>query len=139
MSVVKPPSMQPSDDFDGLLRAFFRRQLPHPWPAPRALSASVVASRSRSATGRSLMRSRGALAASGALLLFGSWLLPSRITPDVKPEHGPNGSLISDNPRGMPKRHKNPKQVENKNKPGLAAEEDEQFPELDESDIPLLK
>jgi hypothetical protein len=83
------------------------------------------------------MRSRWALAASVALLLFGSWLLPGRFAPDGKPDHGPNGPMISDKPRDMP-RERN-KQVENKNKPGFAADEGEPIREFEESQPPMLR
>ncbi len=132
MSVLEPPPLQPGDDLDRLLRTFLRSQLPHPWPSP-----PVTSCQRRPADGRNLMRSRWSLAASVALLLVGSWLLPSRFTPDARPEHGPNGSMISDNPRDAPKRHKD--QIENKNKPGLAADDGEDFPELEESAPPMLR
>jgi hypothetical protein len=136
MSVLEPPPLQPGDDLDGLLRKFLQSQLPKPWPPPR-LPSTVTSSQRRPSNGKNLMRSRWALAASVALLLVGSWLLPSRFTPDGKPDHGPSGALISDNPRDMPREHK--KQGENKNRPGLAADENDQLPELEESDSPRLR
>jgi hypothetical protein len=138
MSVVEPPPPQRGDELDDLLRAFFRSQLPQPWPRwqDRRDAGPLV---HRIGKGRDLMRSRWTLAASVALLLFGSWLLPSRFTPDAKPEHGPNGLMITDKPRDMLKGHKKPKFDEDKNKPGLAAEEDEQAPELEKSDMPMLR
>lgn len=135
MSVVEPPPLQPGDDLDGLLRAFLRSQLPKPWPPPRVFSA-VTSCQRRPASGRNLMRSRWALAASVALLFFGSWLLPSRITFDTQSEHGPNGRMISDNPRDMPREHKRHKQVEKKNKSGLAADPGDPIPD---SDVPMLR
>jgi hypothetical protein len=83
------------------------------------------------------MRSRWALAASVALLLFASWLVPGRFTPDGKLDHGPNGPMVSDKPRDMPREHKN--RSENKNRPGLAADEGEQIPKLEASDLPMLR
>jgi hypothetical protein len=136
MSVLEPPPLQPGDDLDGLLRTFLRSQLPQPWPPPR-LPSDVASCQRRPPNGRSLMRSRWALAASVALLLFGSWLLPSRFAPDVKPDHGPNGPMISDKPRDMPREHKN--RSENKNRPGLAADQGEQIPEIEELDPPMLR
>jgi hypothetical protein len=136
MSVLEPPPSQPGDDLDGLLRTFLRSQLPQPWPSPR-LPSDVASCQRRPASGRNLMRSRWALAASVALLLFGSWLLPSRFAPDGKPDHGPNGPMISDKPRDMP-RERN-KQVENKNKPGFAADEGDPIPEFEESVPPMLR
>ncbi len=136
MSVLEPPPMRPGDDLDGLLRAFLRSQMPKPWPPPRLPNTASPGER-RQIGGRNLMRSRWALAASVALLLFASWLLPSRFTTDGKPDHGPTGPMISDNPRDMPREHK--KQGENKTKQGLAAEEDEPLPELEESDSSKLQ
>src|SRR5579884_277089 len=130
MSVLEPRPLQPGDDLDRLLRTFLRSQLPHPWPPP-PVTSTVASRQRRPGDGRNLMRSRWTLAASVALLLVGSWLLPSRFTPDAKPESGPSGPMISDNPRDVPKQHKH--QIENKNKPGLAVDDGEDFPELEES------
>ena len=118
--------MQPGDDLDGLLRAFFRSQLPQPWPTPRVLS-DVTSCQRRPANGRSLIRSRWSLAASVAILLSGSLLLPSRFASDDRTEHGTSGPFISSGDI-LPKPHKDHKQkgVENKNKPGLAADDDDQ-------------
>jgi hypothetical protein len=59
------------DDVDGLLRVFFRAQVPKPWPvlkppATKSRQEGVAAPR-----GLSLLRSRIALAASLLILLFG--------------------------------------------------------------------
>jgi len=66
----------PPDEIDGLLRAFFRAELPDPWPVlkPPADDENPVAVRK---TGRTwaMMRSRLALAASIGLLLVGCWFL----------------------------------------------------------------
>ncbi len=137
MSVVEPPPAQPDDSLEGLLRKFFRSQLPHPWPAPRVPS-SVSSYQRRPAGERNLMRSRWALAASVALLLLGSFLLPSRFTHDGKSENGLGGPMISDNPRRMHKPDKQRKASENKNHPGFRFEEG-QLPDLDDGDLPPLK
>jgi hypothetical protein len=138
MNVVQPPPMQPGDDLDGLLRKFFRRQLPNPWPPPRLLS-DVSSCQRRPANGQNLMRSRWTLAASVALLLFGSWLLPNRFTTDARTGPGPNGPMITNIPLDAPKAHRKQQEIENKNKPGLAADEGEPIPELDQSDPPMLR
>jgi len=139
MNVVEPPPSQSGDDLEGLLRAFLRSQLPQPWPPPRILS--VVNSCQRwPATGRNLIRSRWTLAASVALLFFGSWLLPSRFTSDAKPEHGASGAMIgSDDIRRDFHKGRKQRMGGNTNKPGLAADKGDQFPELEESDLPELK
>ncbi len=73
MNVIVPPRVPPDDEIDGLLRAFFRAELPHPWPAMKAPAAPPTAP-ARPA----LWRSRLALAASVALLALGSLLLPGQ-------------------------------------------------------------
>jgi hypothetical protein len=77
MNLVEPP-VQPDDDLDGLLRAFFRAEMPDPWPsleAPPTLPAAFLH--------RPLVRSKVALAASVALLVTGSWLLPGSVPDDT--------------------------------------------------------
>jgi hypothetical protein len=139
MSVVEPPSLPPGDELDGLLRAFFQSQLPHPWPMPSVSLSQAPLARRPPADGRSLIRSRWALAASLGLLLLGSLLLPSRFTQEGKPENGPSGPIIGSAPlRRMQMEHKKQKEVENKNRPGLGADE-AQPPEFEESDVPFLK
>jgi hypothetical protein len=122
------------DDLDGLLRAFLQRQLPQPWPPPQVIPVSVAPCR-RPTSGRSLMRSRWALAASVALLFLTSLLLPSRFTQDAKPDHGSNGPMIGDIPRDMLKKHKNQQPSEKKIKLGMADDEDERHLNFDESEL----
>jgi len=135
MSVVEPPHSQPGDELDGLLRKFFKSQLPHPWPAPQVPS-SVTPSQLRPASGRSLTRSRWALAASVALLLFGSWLLPNRFSQDANSENAISGPGISSR-NVFPERSKRHpgKANENKNNPGFRVEDRELPPDFDESDL----
>lgn len=138
MSVLEPNPSPSSGDLETQLRAFYLRQLPQPWPTPQ-LVLSAMSTPRRPANNSNLMRSRWALAASVALLLFGSWLLPGRLSPVGNAEHGANGPLISNIPPDMPKAHKRQKQVENKNKVGLAADEGDPIPELEESELPMLR
>lgn len=79
------------DDLDALLRAFYQREMPDPWPAfeppmdrasrgvpsaaPRTLPLRPAAVRSSR-----VWSSRLALAASVALLLLGTWFLPGFTT-----------------------------------------------------------
>jgi hypothetical protein len=66
---------RPDDDPDGLLRAFFRAELPQPWPAfrrPDDRDRAATPARPRSWTAA---RSRLALAATVAVLLLGTLLL----------------------------------------------------------------
>jgi hypothetical protein len=60
MSYLSPP---PANDVDGVLHAFFKAQMPAPWPSLKA-PPNVAAT----AKGWPMMRSRLALAASVALL-----------------------------------------------------------------------
>ena len=103
MNNVDPPldvsnPGRPPGDLDGLLRAFFRAELPHPWPAvptPERHSAFPqrnVATMPMNGDGRrpagiaarlaprswTRVRSRLALAASVGLLLLGTLLLSGR-------------------------------------------------------------
>ena len=84
MSLSTQPPVSPGEDLDGLLRAFYQAQLPHPWPdckVPAAGGAPSARLR-RSA----LLRSRLALAASVALLFTGSFLLPRQAPRQTGPE-----------------------------------------------------
>ncbi len=63
----------PPDDLDGLLRAFYRKQMPSRWPAPPLPPpAPTVPFRGPNPRHQALFRSRLALAASVALLMLGS-------------------------------------------------------------------
>lgn len=63
----------PPEELDALLRAFYRSEMPHPWPEA---ACGFAQPRLRRARGRSSWwNSRLALAASIALLLLGSLLL----------------------------------------------------------------
>jgi hypothetical protein len=92
-----PTRGQPEEDLDGLLRAFFRSEMPEPWPTmPVPEVAPVLPMKPRAMPSRRpLFRSRLALAASVALFLLGSWLLsgsfsqltndgPSPVSPSAK-------------------------------------------------------
>lgn len=130
MTFVEPPSLKPRDDLDGLLRAFFRAQMPLSWPPPRQPTASR----------RGLLRGRWALAASVALLLLSSVLLPSRFTPNAQPQDGIAAPTVAsdDIHRKMEREHKK-RQQENTNKPDLSVEDGEPLPEMDDADLPFMK
>lgn len=120
MSVLDSPT-ELGDDLDGLLQAFFRSRMPHPWPAPPTPRPSESPKRP---SRRTLSRGRYALAASVALLLLGSLLLPSR-APDGKSFPLPEGTNIGsrDMQKRMEREHKL-RQDENKNKIGFADDGD---------------
>jgi hypothetical protein len=111
MSFPEPPSTDPRragpppGDLDGLLRTFFRAEMPHPWPAapmPGRTSASRNGS-PKSAAGDffrprrwSLGSSRLALAAALAGLMVGTLLLSGRFQPNTAPETLPGAPEIGD-------------------------------------------
>jgi hypothetical protein len=74
---------RPPDDLDEVLRAFFRAELPDPWPALK-VPARPVTRPKPSSTRRPFWGSRFALAATVGLCLAGSALLGS-----VFPAGGP--------------------------------------------------
>jgi hypothetical protein len=63
------------NDVDGLLRAFFRAQMPQSWPVPKLPAAPSVRTERTATARRSLGRSRFALAACLLILLFGQAFL----------------------------------------------------------------
>jgi hypothetical protein len=78
MNVIVPPRVPPDDEIDGLLRAFYRAQVPHPWPAWKAPAAGPRTVPVLPAPRPALWRSRFALAASVALLALSSLFLPGK-------------------------------------------------------------
>src|SRR4051812_17386359 len=100
MNRVVPPA---GDDLDALLTAFFRKEMPAPWPAFRPPLARADAPPPASSNGRahpapptigparprplggprSFWRSRLALAASLVLLLGAAWFVPGLLRPEV--------------------------------------------------------
>jgi len=98
MSIVKPPiteprnADQPADEVDRLLFAYFRKEMPQPWPKLELPADAFPVNIEPSVTRRPLIRSRWALAASIALLLLGHWLLAGKswTGSTSKPSHGMN-------------------------------------------------
>lgn len=137
MRSVEPLSQNRGDNVDGLLRAFYRTQLPNPWPMPPTTFRSTLPFR-RSLRGHGSTRSRWVLAASVALLLAGSLLLPRRFTSNVQPEPGidalgtANRNILPDAPKM--KTHEG-KPVEKKPLPGLGFDEGDLLPDLDDSAV----
>jgi hypothetical protein len=80
MSLV-PTRPVPPDDLDGLLRAFYRKEMPSRWPAPPVPPAPTLPYRRPNPSNRALFRSRLALAASVALLLLGSLFVGGKVGP----------------------------------------------------------
>ena len=64
------------DELDALLRAYFRAEMPEPWPAPPLVAAAPTTPVAVARAGRASVRSRLALAASVMVLIGGTMLLP---------------------------------------------------------------
>jgi hypothetical protein len=132
MSMVETPSQKSGDELDELLRAFFQRQMPNPWPPSRRPTTN----------GRSLIRSRWSLAASVAVLLAGSFLLPNPAPQQTKADNSLSGaptiSSINPFPRQMKREH-NDRQLHKKNKPDDPVEDEDHLSEMDDSTSPFLK
>jgi hypothetical protein len=128
MSLVEPSPLKPGDDLDGLLRTFFRSQMPQPWPVPPMPRSRSVPATRPAASRHPLMRSRFALAASVALLLFGSLFLPGRFAPNLTSGTAPDGTPISnDDLRHQMRKELKSKQSENKNHSGLSVDDGDEF------------
>ena len=92
------PNVKP-DELDALLHAFFRSEMPDPWPqlkAPVTVPASLEEKAPPSWWSRS--RSRFALAASVALLMLTCWWLSGRTVEYNNP--GTDGPLKAKDLRG---------------------------------------
>jgi hypothetical protein len=107
--LVRPHTPPPGDDLDGLLRAFYKAELPDPWPsleAPAARPAVLSPPSGRSLW--SLFRHRWvALAASLAVLIAGALALPAGLSQPrndaaVIPAPNPNGTSADKNLLPMP-------------------------------------
>jgi hypothetical protein len=79
------------DDLEAILRAYFRAEVPDPWPAPPLTRAAARDARPGPA-GRGPGRSRLALAASVALLVAGSLAISSRTPTHETPASPPRMS-----------------------------------------------
>ena len=114
MTLQQPPVLpryfdRPPDDLDKLLSDFFRSEVPDPWPVMKSpgrptlrLAAAPAPDPVQPAPRRwTLFRSRFALAATVALCLMGTLLLPVfRIgeAPDSKVQTGDKKNVIKHHP-----------------------------------------
>jgi hypothetical protein len=113
MKFIEPPvvgalgSARSGDDLDGLLRAFYRAEMPHPWPELEPPAFTSVPS-SRLAFWRGIKRSHLALAASVALLIGGSLLFSGKLPSISRVTEGP--TTANRDPEDNVLHHQEPKQ-----------------------------
>jgi hypothetical protein len=91
MNVLSPPSVERNgdpDDLDRMLRAFYKAEMPHPWPVAPTNSPRTVLPFHKPTARRPLFRARLALAASVALIASGALLIP-RLFHDAGPAAQP--------------------------------------------------
>jgi hypothetical protein len=84
MNRVLDPSLapeEPAQEVDALLSAFFRAEMPDPWPTFQAPAPPVVPLPPRRPPTWPRWRSRLALAASVALLVLSALALPGKLAP----------------------------------------------------------
>jgi hypothetical protein len=87
---VNPRFASPPDELDGLLRRFYRAQLPHPWPAPPGLASEPQTTEAPRKLGVARLfrgATRVAVAAAVAFLVIGYLALQSWF-PDPRPTNG---------------------------------------------------
>ena len=100
------------EDLEGLLRNFFRSEMPEPWPTMKAPVVKAPQAPARSAGRWAPVRRRLALAASVGFLMVGSWCLSARLdhfTPSSI-EPAPNGSGSANGKRIFEKQPAKPAQ-----------------------------
>lgn len=107
MSQIRESSKEPrrQSDVAGLLRSFFRKEMPEPWPQWKPPTKPARIRQPRSWGG--LMRSRFALAASVLVLLIGSWSI-SGLRSESVPLLGGTGKQTADKPKTLNKMHSLP-------------------------------
>lgn len=111
------------DETESLLRAFFRSEMPHPWPALKAPVEDKPATVSFAPRTWTMVRSRLSLAASVALLLAGSWYLAGKATSTPAPtlNSGDPGSASHEG-RPSPGKNRVPDGKKAMDRPGAAPE-----------------
>jgi hypothetical protein len=102
MNLVPTRTQGPADDLDGLLRAFYRKEMPKPWPAPPGPPGRLLPAQP-SPRGFASFRSHLALAASLALILLGSLLAGGK--PRSNPDHTPGFHLGAPEATRPPRPH----------------------------------
>jgi len=105
MKFLEPPGTEssgfarPPEDVDQLLQAFFRAEMPSPWPEMKVPAEPPARITPRT---RSLVRSRWALAASVALLAIGPWLVAGKFQTAPRTDVGPGIDAAQKNPSAAP-------------------------------------
>lgn len=101
MNIIARPPQEPtngqgsSEPYEDLLRAFFRAEMPEPWPQMQAPEPRVLPFVRPTRVGRfASVKSRMALAASVVILLVGSWFLSGALR-DSKPVDGGQPSDVA--------------------------------------------
>jgi hypothetical protein len=92
MKLLEEQSLQGGDNLDNLLRAFFQAEMPNPWPSMESPTPRLrigPPAKPDVPPGRTLVRSRLALAASVALLIAAPWFLGDKLTNQAG--SGPSG------------------------------------------------
>ena len=97
-----PPEKHQAEPIDGLLGAFFRAEMPSPWPTFARPVKTRLAVDLAPASRTSAYAGRLALAASIGLLFVGSWLLPTvapraphgESLPTIGPASAGTGGLV---------------------------------------------
>jgi hypothetical protein len=104
-STLQPPDTppgagRPADDVDDLLQAFFRAELPAPWPTldPHRAGGPPTTGTGPSPRRRILLWGRFTLAAAVALVVIGYWALAGRFP---APPTNPGAALIQDRDLGL--------------------------------------
>jgi hypothetical protein len=109
MNSLQPSLSGPHDrdrlpnDLDGLLRAFFRAQMPQPWPVPKPPATSSVRKERTAAGRRSLVRSRIALAACLLVLLLGQSFVSRMFSDSIHPVADDGRGNVEARRHGPPK------------------------------------
>jgi hypothetical protein len=95
-----------ADEVEGLLREFYRAEMPDPWPQLRPPTEQPSSAAPAPWRGWGLLRSRLALAASVALLVAGHLALAHSVPGDTGHDRGKRRDVIAKSPRNA---HQGPK------------------------------
>jgi hypothetical protein len=91
-AISRPEHPDAPHELDGLLRAFYRSEMPEPWPTMLAPLVTPAQSDPTSTSWWAQSRSRLALAASVALLMVACWWMTARTPIYTTPVMLPSGA-----------------------------------------------